>query len=71
MVPTAIRKVTPTGKAPIGAIPPKAVINCFPQVGANRTTEASEVVFDPTHGDEGVETISRMVTFFLSSQNQI
>ena len=39
----------------MGAIPPKAVINRFPQVGGNRTTEASEVVFDPTKGDEGVE----------------
>ena len=41
---------------PMGAIPPKAVINCFPQVGGNRTTEASGVVFDPIQGDEGVET---------------
>ena len=40
----------------MGAIPPKAVINLFPQVGGNRTTEASEVVFDPIQGDEGVET---------------
>ena len=40
----------------MGAIPPKAVTNCFPQVGGNRTTEASEVVFDPIQGDEGVET---------------
>ena len=40
----------------MGAIPPKAVINRFPQVGGNRTTEASEVVFDPTQGDKGVET---------------
>ena len=40
----------------MGAIHPKAVTNCFPQVGGNRTTEASEVVFDPIQGDEGVET---------------
>ena len=40
----------------MGAIPPKAVINRFPQVGGNRTREASEDVFDPIQGDEGVET---------------
>ena len=40
----------------MGAIPPKAVINRFPQVGGNRTTEASEVIFDPIQGDKGVET---------------
>ena len=56
MVPTTIRKEAPTGNAPIGTIPPKAVINCFPQVGGNRTTDASEVVFDPIQGDEGMET---------------
>ena len=49
------KKEAPTGNAPMGAIPPKAVINGFPQVGGNRTTGASEVVFDPTQGDEGVK----------------
>ena len=39
----------------MGAIPPKAVTNRFPQVGGNRTTEASGVIFDPIQGDEGVE----------------
>ena len=58
VVPTTIRKNSPTGNAPMGAIPPKAIINRFPQVGGNRTTEASEVVFDPTQGDEEVETPS-------------
>ena len=38
VVPTTIRKEAPTGKAPMGAIPPKAVINRFPQVGGNQTT---------------------------------
>ena len=42
VVPTTIRKEAPTGNAPMGAIPPKAVINRFPQVGGNRTTEASD-----------------------------
>ena len=42
MVPTTIRKEAPTGNAPV--------------VGGNRTKEASEVVFDPIQGDEGVET---------------
>ena len=58
VVPTTIRKEAPTGNAPMGAIPPKVVISRFPQVGGNRTTEASEVVFDPIQGDEGVETPS-------------
>ena len=40
----------------MGATPLKAVTNCFPQVGGNQTQEASEVVFDPTEGDEGMET---------------
>ena len=40
----------------MGTISPKAVTNRFPQVGGNQTTEASEVVFDPIIGDEGVET---------------
>ena len=56
VVSTTIRKEAPMGNAPMVAIPPKAVINRFPQVGGNRTTEASEVVFDPTQGDEGMET---------------
>ena len=56
MVPTTIRKEAPTGNAPMGAIPPKAVINRFPQVGGNRTTEASGVVFNPIQEGEAVET---------------
>ena len=40
------RKEAPTGNAPIGAIPVKAVTNRFPQV----------VIFDPSQGDEGMET---------------
>ena len=40
----------------MGAIRLKAVTNRFPQVGGNRTSEAPGVVFDPTQGDEGVET---------------
>ena len=40
----------------MGAIPLKAVTNRFPQVGGNQTQGASGVVFDPTQGDEGVET---------------
>ena len=56
MVPTTLRKETPTGNAHMEATLPKAVTNRFPQVGENRTTEASEVIFDPIQGDEGVET---------------
>ena len=33
----------------MGATPPKVVTNCFPQAAINRTTEASEVVFNPIH----------------------
>ena len=40
----------------MGAIPLKAVTNHFPQVRRNQTSEAPGVVFDPTQGDEGVET---------------
>ena len=43
-------------KRPYGATPHKAVTNHFPQVGGNRTSEAPGVIFDPTLGDEGVET---------------
>ena len=56
VVPTTTRKEAPTGNAPMGAIPLKAVTNRFPQVGGNRTSEAPGVVFDPSQGDEGVET---------------
>ena len=57
MVTTTKRKEAPTGNAPMGATSPKAVTSCFPQEGRNQTTEASEVVFDPIQGDEGVETL--------------
>ena len=40
----------------MGATPHKAVTNHFPQVGGNRTSEAPGAVFDPTLGDECVET---------------
>ena len=40
----------------MGATPPKAVTNRFPQAEGNRTTEALEVILDPIQGDEGVET---------------
>ena len=55
VVPTT-RKEAPTGIAPMGATPHKVVTNRFPQVGGNRTSEAPGVVFDPTLGDEGMET---------------
>ena len=40
----------------MGATPHKAVTNRFPQAGGNRTSDAPGVIFDPTLGDEGVET---------------
>ena len=40
----------------MGAIPLKAVTNRFPPTGENKTSEAPGVVFDPTIGEEGVET---------------
>ena len=54
VVPT--RKEAPTGNAPTGAIPHKAVTNRFLPIGENKTSEAPGVVFDPTIGEEGVET---------------
>ena len=54
VVPT--RKEAPTGNAPMGATPLKAVTNCFPQAWRNRISEAPGVVFDPTIGEEGLET---------------
>ena len=56
VAPTTIRKDSPTGNAPMGAIPLKAVTNHFPLTEENTTSEAPGVVFDPTIGDEGVET---------------
>ena len=55
VIPSTMRKEAPTGNAPMGAIPLKAVTNRFPQVGGNQTQEASGVVFDPTQRDKGVE----------------
>ena len=40
----------------MGAIPPKAVTNRFPQTEENKTSEAPGVVFDPTTGEGGVKT---------------
>ena len=40
----------------MGAIPLEAVTNRLLQVGGNRTSEAPGVIFDPTQGEEGVET---------------
>ena len=40
----------------MGATPLKAVTNCFPPTGENQTSEAPGVIFDPTIGEEGVET---------------
>ena len=40
----------------MGATPPKAVTNRFPLARENQTSEAPGVVFDPTTGDEGMET---------------
>ena len=54
VVPT--RKEAPTGNAPMGATPHKAVTNHFLPPGENKTSEAPGVVFDPTIGEEGVET---------------
>ena len=54
VVPT--RKEAPTGNAPMGAIPLKAVTSPFPREEENPTSEAPGVVFDPTIGEGGVET---------------
>ena len=54
VIPT--RKEAPTGNAPMGANPPKAVTSRFPHTEENKTSEAPGVVFDPTIGAGGVET---------------
>ena len=54
MVPTG--KEAPTGNAPMRATPLKAVTNHFPPTEENQIPEAPGVVFNPTIGDEGVET---------------
>ena len=54
VVPT--RKEAPTGNVPMGAIPLKTVTSRFPLAEENQTSEAPGVVFDPTTGEEGVET---------------
>ena len=43
----------------MGNNPLQAVTNPFPQVGGNRITEAPEVIFNFTPGDEGIETPPR------------
>ena len=40
----------------MGAIPHKAVTNRFLTTGKNKTSEAPGVIFDPTIGEEGMET---------------
>ena len=50
------RKEAPTGNAPMGAIPLKAVTNPFPREEENPTSEAPGVVFDPTIEEGAVET---------------
>ena len=55
-MPRSSREEAPTGNAPIGATPHKAVTNRFSQEGGNQTSEASGVIFDPIIGEEGVET---------------
>ena len=52
----ATRKEAPTGNAPMGAIPPKAVTNRFPQTEEKKTSEPPGVIFDPTIGEGVVET---------------
>ena len=40
----------------MGVTPLIAVTNRFPLVGENQTSEAPGVIFDPTTGEEGMET---------------
>ena len=64
------RKEAPTGNAPTGATPHKAVTDPFPQVGGNRNSEAPGVVFNPSLGDEGMETPSPMTPYKPPSVHQ-
>ena len=50
------RKEAPTGNTPMGVTPLRAVTSRFPPAGENLTSEAPGVVFDPTIGEEGLET---------------
>ena len=61
MVPT--RKEAATGNAPMGAIPPKAVTNRFPQTEENKTSEAPGAVFGPTIEEGGVDVIGQSLVF--------
>ena len=54
VVPT--RKEDPTGNVPMGATPLKTVTNRFLPAWENQTSEAPGIIFNPTIGEEGVET---------------
>ena len=46
--------------SPMGDSLLQTVTNRFPQAGENRVTEAPEVIFDLTQGDEGLEPLLPM-----------
>ena len=49
------RKEAPTGNAPMGPIPPKALTSHFPPTEKDKTSEVPGVVFGPTIGEGGME----------------
>ena len=54
--PHHIKKRGSYRKRPYGGIFSQSSNQLFSSGGGNRTTEASEVIFDPIQGNEGVET---------------
>ena len=54
------KKRAPTGNAPMGATPHKAVTNHFPQVQANRISEAPGIVLTPPQGARAWKPLSPM-----------
>ena len=53
------RKEPPTGNAPMGAIPHKAVTSHFFQQGKTELQRLQWLFFDPTTGEEGVDPLSQ------------
>ena len=70
VVPTTTGKEAPTGNAPTGAIPLKAVTNHFPQVGRNRISEAPGVKKTQLKGTRAWKPLLPMTPFKLPSSRR-
>ena len=68
VVPTTITKEAATGNAPMGAIPPKAVINRFPQVGGNKKKQRLQWSFaTPFKGTREWKSLPTMTPYNLQA----